>query len=217
MKKNKTVLIFQIICYIGLIFCKSSFAQYKSDDCAVYEKVLMYLNAEYEKPRYVYEGVIDPESENAGKKVERVGHYNYSFYIVNKRNVSFMPSSIWWFVELTKDSSIVQKDYVYNEDTLINCVFKQNIKYQYKNFDEVYRKGFSEKDFLFEQIDGIDFHYTPMRIRLSRILYTKDNKALVVATTRVGVGGGGDQWAYCFILKKENDNWIIYKTGGEVI
>lgn len=186
------------------------FAQ-NANDCIIYENVLLYLNKKEAELKIVYRGIIDPESGDIGTPVVRdKGLYQHNFYIVDeKSNYGYS-----WFSEFMKDSTIIHKNYIYDNDSIINCTFDNTIKYQYKPFIEI---RFSEKDYLQEKIGETDVYYSPMRVTFSKVLYTNDDRALVFARIYQGIGGGRDRCAYGFVFNKNNDDWVLslveVKTG----
>lgn len=196
-----------------LILSENIFSQNKTDDCIIYENVLMFLNKKETDIKYVYEGIIDPESDDMGKRVKREGLHQYNFYIVDKKSELGYLSVRDWFSKLVKDSTVIHKNYICNNDSVINCTFNDSIKYQYKPFIEI---KFSEIDYLQEKRGEMNVYRTPIRVTFSKVLYTQDNRALVFAKIYQGVGRGKDNYVYAFVFKKNNDDWILSLAEGEV-
>lgn len=181
------------------------FAQ-NTNDCIVYKNVLLYLNKKEAWPKIVYGGIIDPESDDVGTPVQLNELHQYSFYIVSKKTDFDYLSIRNWFSSLIKDSSIIQKKYIFDNDSIINCIFDNNIKYQYKPFTEI---RFSEKDFLQEKQAEKNIFYSPMRITFSKVLYTNDDRALVYVKFYLGNGSGRDIGVYGFVFNKNNSDWEL--------
>jgi hypothetical protein len=199
---------------ISLTLGTNVHAQRKTDDCLIYEKVLTYLDGKEAHNKEIYEGTIDPESGEIGKKVERSGCHKYNFYIVNKIYTDFDYLSVRdWFSKLLKDSTVIQRQYVSTSNKIINCAFSDSVKYQYKSIAKI---SFSKKDFFNKKCRETMISYRPIRVTFSKVLYTENNKALLFITTYQGMGRGIDQWAQGFIFEKKNNEWALSLTEGEV-
>jgi hypothetical protein len=198
---------------ITLNLSTTTFAQSKTDDCIIYKSVLTHLNEKEAKVRYEYGGIINPEENNMGERVEREGLHQYNFYIVDKKSDWGYLSVRDWFSKLIKDSTVIYKNYRYNKDSINNCIFGDNIKHQYKPFTDI---KFSEKDYKHEKREETIVYYTPIRITFSKVLYTKDNRALVFVKVYQGIGQGRDNYVYGFVFKKNNDDWIVSTIEGEI-
>ena len=205
MKLGKIKLVVFML-YITLMLSTNIYAQNKTDDCIIYKNVLLYLNEKEADVKYTYEGTIDPEVDDIGKLVEGDGLQQYYFYIVDKKSEFGYLSVRDWFSKLLKDSTVIQKNYIFNKDSIINCVFDDGIKYQYKPFIEI---EFSEKNYLQEKKEGMNVHYTPIRTTFSKVLYTQDDRALVFAKIYQGIGRGRDSYVYGFVFKKNKIYWEL--------
>lgn len=207
MKKNMSLVLLFLVQF--MLLSQTVFAQSQYDDCAIYQIVLEYFNHQYGKPMYVYTGeggVIDPVDPKQDSFL-REGIHRYSFFIVKKRG-SFGNPEVPWFSHLMQDSSLGQYNYISKKDSLINCIFPNSIKYQYKNFEEI---EFEKSDYYTEVVGTDTIQYAPFRITLSKVLYAK-NIALVNAGKFTGLGMAGDTAFYGFVFKKNGKDWVLEKS-----
>lgn len=202
---------------ITLLCNTNVFAQNEADDCIIYKSVLDFFN---EKRASVKSAIrkekIDRKGDIKQIRVKLKGLQQYNFYIVDEKIFWRWEYSADWkpaakrFSEIVKDSTVIFENYRYNEDSTHTCTFGNDIKYQYKPFSEI---SFSAEDYTREKRGRTTVHYSPVKIGLSQILYTEDNRALVV----VGVSTTGGRYggSSYFVFKKDNDNWVLSTVNGE--
>lgn len=207
--------LFILILPVYIILNPKLYGQSTGDDCAIYQSVLIYLNEKeasvHSDNIYVYP--VDPKSDlQKGKYIERSGYHQNNFLIVKEMNTEFGYESVRdWFSHLMNDKTIIQKDYFSNNDSFVNCEFGCGIKYQIKPFGVRIAEG----DFLHEKIGDVEKYYHGLRITFSRIIYTKDNRALLFVALRSGIGGGRDTYILGFVFYKSNTVWAIDSVNGE--
>jgi len=189
-------------------FVHFSYAQ-KNNDCAIYSAVLDYFNKKEAGVKYVYKGIVNPVSGDLGKRVERTGIHQLSFYIIKNKSRFDNNDVKYWFSQLVKDSILKRYKYVSNTDSVVDCSFACCLKYQYRDFEEV--REFTNDDFSMD-VKGTDTtYYTPIRITLSKVLYVK-NIALVYTKVFSGLGNGRDMAVYGFVFMKKGKEWTLHKV-----
>lgn len=182
-------------------------------DCAIFDLVLKHLNDDYANTKvdFVYnDSLIDPTAPGEGKYVERTSILNLDFY-VEKRLCQFIVAEIdSWFSDIIGDTSISRLKYNQSSDSIINCMFSNDLKYRFTEAP----KQFSEEDYTIREVGNDTISYQPTNISFSTILYSSGNQiALLNVLVKVGSGGGGRSGTiYCFIVKKNNDLWRIAKV-----
>jgi hypothetical protein len=202
-----------ILFFIIIISSEISLAQKKEDDCAIYEKILFYFNKKAVESKIIYGGIIDPESRDLGTAIEDKETKQYNFYIVNNK-LDFEYLIVRdWFSKLINDSTIIQDIYNTNKDTIINCIFDSSIKFKYSSYDNI---NLSKQDEINEKKIRKNIYYSSMRLNFSKILYTKDSRALVYAKIYIGKGNGRDILVNGFVFKNIDNSWILDRVESEI-
>jgi|GEM_PF-5754160 len=179
--------------------------------CLIYQSVLCHINTEENKKSKSYstEELTDPT--NTKIKLERdLNNRSFHFYIVNKKQDFNLNAVNHWFSKLMNDCEITNKKYIKAKDSITNCILTNKAL---KGIITDFKDALKINDSSYYSIDTLNkkTFYTPVRILLSDILFSTDNKvALVFARMKIGIyGGDGD--IYGFIFKKKKNKWKIHK------
>lgn len=203
---------FALFLLLFLFLSKISYAQNKEDNCQVYESVLNYFNEMEASIQYTFQGTINPlTGEEKGNRIRLTGIQQLFFFISKEKETLNFDMVNSWFSLMMEDSFIIQKDYFMDNDRFFSCALNKKIMYHCDNYDKII---LPEATINVEDSDT--FHYYPVRVIFSNVFYTDNITALVYALTYRGVGRGSSQWCIGFILKKEDDKWVILKTKRQV-
>jgi hypothetical protein len=206
--KSMTIIVFALL----PLLCHSVLAQ--TDDCFIYEKVLVTLNKREGEVKYLYAPPFDSTTNFVGIKERVQGRVAWNFLLVNS-TYRFSPRMIkQWFAKDVKDTSLISMEFIKGEgDTIINCRFDSTIKYQFCDF-------FPPKDIWTNstEIKGVDtIHYSPLRLRFSDVLYSKEGFSVVNVQYTARGTRGRFEWMHCFVFQCINNEWVLKKEAQVVL
>ncbi len=195
---------------LGLVLLKLYFLPVlaQTDDCLIYEKILINLNVKKGEIKYHYVHPFDSVTNYMGIKERVQGKYAWNFLLV-KSTFRFTPHMIrQWFANDVKDSSLKSmKFYKVKDDTIVNCQFDSTIKYQYCDYCQSADLWIDKTE-----IKGEDtIHYNPLLIQFSDVLYSKKGFALVFVLYTARDIRGRFEWQHCFVFQLINNEWIVIK------
>lgn len=198
-----------------LLFFMPAVTIAQGSDCKIYEQVLQYVNSKYSNVDTVYEGTVNPESNDIGKPVKLDKEsIELNFYVIRRKS-DFSKNHIdYWFSNLMRDTILINNKFDTGSDSLINCTFHKIVKCQFTDYESV--SSFSLEDYITIEKEEGSTYYTPARVMFSNILYnTSGKQALVFAKVLVGVGSR-DNVVYGFDFQKKGCKWVLEKVEYEM-
>lgn len=188
---------------------KELLAQSQSDDCYIYNAALEHLEEEQKSIKYYFLENPDPETGDFGPEYEYKQLLRYDFSIICNSKMDLDSTHISrWFARNFEDSML--SNIVYsnkNDDKSINCPFNKELKLKYVLKDSIL---YSKKPSYVEIVNQREVLFTPIRVEFSNIVYTQDNRAMLMLYLENGsINGIHNRFIYYLVLKKNDNKWLL--------